>query len=106
VRLVSTPHVVARLLSRLRIGARRPLANSLRHQVAEYAMHTLLYYLIVLLLGAILVFSLRTGYAGWEWWDKRPTYRDQYPAAYWATMILKFVLFIYFVMHGKQMPLK
>jgi hypothetical protein len=92
------------LLSRLRTGARRPLANSLRHQFVEYAMHTLLYYLIVLVLGAVLVVQLRSGRAGWEWWDKRTTYRDQYPGGYWAMMIIQLVLFIYFVLHGKQMP--
>jgi TRAP-type C4-dicarboxylate transport system permease small subunit len=68
-------------------------------------MHTLLYYLVVLLLGAVLVMCLRTGYVGWEWWDRRGTYRDQYPGAYWAMIILQVVLFVYFVMHGKQMPL-
>jgi hypothetical protein len=69
-------------------------------------MHTLVYYLIVLLLGAVIVMQLRSGFAGWEWWDMRPTYRDKYPGGYWAMMIIQFVLFIYFILHGKQMPWK
>jgi hypothetical protein len=69
-------------------------------------MHTLVYYLVVLLLGGVLVVQLRSGYAGWEWWDKRATYRDKYPGGYWAMMIINFIVFIYFVLHGKQMPWK
>lgn len=91
---------------RLRRGAGRLFANPLRHQLGEYAMHTLIYYLTVLLLGGVFVWCLRSGYGGWEWWDRRQLYRDQYPFAYWVEMTIYFVVFIYFIVNGKHMRLK
>ncbi|MFL5612490.1 MAG: hypothetical protein ACJ796_02380 [Gemmatimonadaceae bacterium] len=68
-------------------------------------MHDLAYYLMVLVLGGLFAWRLRSGSAGWVWWDgRRNIYRDRDPFSYWVLMIIQFAVFIYFVVKGKRMP--
>jgi hypothetical protein len=69
-------------------------------------MRDLLYYLMVLVLGGLFVWRLRSGSAGWVWWGRRHIYRDRDPFAYWVLMSIQFVVFIYFVVKGKHMPMR
>lgn len=69
-------------------------------------MHDVIYYLTVLLLGGVFVWCLRSGFAGWVWWARRYIHRDRDPFAYWVLMSIHFVVLMYFVVHGKHMPLR
>jgi hypothetical protein len=69
-------------------------------------MRDLIYFVVVLLLGGTFVWSLRSGFAGWVWWERRLIYRDRDPFAYWVLTTIHFVVFIYFVIKGRHMPLR
>ena len=69
-------------------------------------MRDVIYLLTVLLLGCVFVWGLRSGSAGFVWWERRWIHRDREPFAYWVLMIIGFGVFIYFVINGRHMPLR
>jgi hypothetical protein len=69
-------------------------------------MRDAIYYLVVLLFAAGLTWCLRSGSAGFVWWERRFIHRDRDPFAYWVLMIIGFAVFTYFVINGRHMPLK
>jgi 4-amino-4-deoxy-L-arabinose transferase-like glycosyltransferase len=91
----------------VRIQTPEHLTNiPVRHHLAEESMRDVLYYLTVLLLGVGIAWCLRSGSAGFVWWERRWIHRDREPVAYWVLMAISFVVFIYFVINGKHMPLR
>ena len=69
-------------------------------------MRDVIYLLTVLLLGCVFVWGLRSGSAGFVWWERRWIHRDREPFAYWVLMTIGFGVFIYFVINGRHMPLR
>ena len=67
-------------------------------------MRDVIYLLTVLLLGCVFVWGLRSGSAGFVWWERRWIHRDREPFAYWVLMTIGFGVFIYFVINGRHMP--
>jgi hypothetical protein len=99
--------VAATLERRLRIERPDHLTNiPFRHQLAEQSMRDVIYYLTVLLLGSVVAWCLRSGSAGFVWWERRYIHRDREPFAYWVLLIIGFGVFMYFVINGKHMPLR
>ena len=39
-------------------------------------------------------------------WERRYMHRDREPFAYWVLMTIGFVVFVYFVINGRHMPLR
>lgn len=69
-------------------------------------MRDVIHYLTVLFMGGVLAWCLRSGSAGFVWWERRYIHRAREPFAYWVLMIIGFGVFIYFVINGRHMPLR
>jgi uncharacterized iron-regulated membrane protein len=68
-------------------------------------MHDVMYYVTMILLAGALAWCLRSGSAGFVWWERRFIHRDREPFAYWTLVIIGVGVFVYFVLNGRHMRL-
>jgi hypothetical protein len=68
-------------------------------------MSNLTYYLLTLLMVAVLVWQVLTGKALGTWWSG-PISRQDNPGAYWFAVAAQGALLIAFLMTGKSWPVR